>query len=83
MALIATILEAAVRDREDWEAEDALLSTSEGLAVDLAATHCMTPEGFPTCRAAWEPLDGAPSSARSLHRGIEKGMIPYIPDHRE
>ena len=58
MALIAAILEAAGRDMEDWEAEDAVLSTSEGFAVDLAATHYMTPEGFPTFRAAWRPLDG-------------------------
>jgi hypothetical protein len=34
-----------------------VLSTSEGLAVDLATTHHMTPEGFPTFRAAWRPLD--------------------------
>jgi hypothetical protein len=60
MALIAAILEAAGLDMEDSEAEDdyAVLSTSEGLAVDLVTTHHMTPEGFPTFLAAWRPLDG-------------------------
>ena len=58
MAFIAPILEAAVRDREDWEAEDdpAVLSTREGLAVDLAATHYMTPEASRPPRRL-EPLD--------------------------
>jgi hypothetical protein len=32
-------------------------STSKGLAVDLATTHHIDPEDFPTCRAAWKPLD--------------------------
>ena len=46
MALIAAILEAGGRDMEPSEAEDdhAVLSTSEGLVVDLATgrTHHLT-----------------------------------------
>ena len=73
MAFIAPILEAAVRDREDWEAEDdpAVLSTREGLAVDLAATHYMTTEDFPTSTppgAAGRPA-ARHRSARRLDRG--------------
>jgi hypothetical protein len=48
MALIAASLEAASRDKEDSQAEDdhAVFSTNEGLAVDLATTQHMTPEGI-------------------------------------
>ena len=55
MALIAAILEVAGRDMEASEAEDdhAVLSTSEGLAVDLTTAHHMTTEDFPTSHAAW------------------------------
>jgi hypothetical protein len=55
MALIAAILEAAGRDREDSEAEDGytVLPTSEGVAVGLATAHHMTAERFPTFRTAW------------------------------
>jgi hypothetical protein len=49
-----------------------VFSTSEGLAVDLATTHHMTTEGFPTFHAAWEPLDGE-QRAIVLQRRLDRG----------
>ena len=78
MVPVAAILEVAGRDREASEGDDAVLSTSEGLAVDPATGR--THHTRPALRLdRGKPLPAfAEGRAASLNRRSQK-IGPYLP----